>query len=228
MKKLGPYELGPQGQGLYVGDSKDLCKAIPDESIDFILCDPVYQNLEDYRWLAQTGQRVLKPDSALLAFCSNTKHRETREMMDDHLDFVMPLNFVVPGKTMRLFLYHTFVWTTPCLWYQKGKAIPDPWLCDTFLASHARANNKHKWAKGSGVMARWITSFTNPNDIVLDPFVGGGTTIWVASQMDRQWLAFEIDEETAAETRKHVATYQKSFMPKIELKQSGMFEEDYE
>lgn len=223
--KLGPYDLGPEGKGLYVGDSKELCKAIPDESVDLIFCDPVYQNFDDYRWLAEEGARILKPDSTLLAFCSNTRHRETREAMDDYLDFVMPLNFVVRGKTMRLFLYHAFVWTTPCLWYRKGDAVPDPWVCDTFLASQATANNQHRWAKGSGVIARWLECFSNPDDVVLDPFAGGGTIPFMCSQMDRQWIAFEIDPETAREARMHIATYQKSFLPTIEVLQKEFFNE---
>lgn len=224
MKTLGPYELGPEGKGLYVGDSKILSLDIPDESIDFIICDPVYQNIEDYTWLAKTAARVLKPNSACLAFCSNTKHRETREAMDDHLDFVMPLNFVVVGKTMRLFKYHAFVWTTPCLWYQKGDAVPDPWICDTYMASQARANNRHKWAKGSGVITRWMECFTNPGDIVFDPFAGGGTVPYIASQMRRDWLGFEIDPETALEAREHIKSYQQSLIPIIESVQANMFD----
>lgn len=194
---LGLYDLGPEGKGLYTGDSKTLALEIPDESIDFIICDPVYQNIEDYEWLAKTASRVLKPDSACLAFCSNTKHRETREAMDDHLDFVMPLNFVVPGKTMRLFYYHAFVWTTPCLWYQKGRALPSEWICDTYLASGPKPNNEHIWAKGSGVITKWTSLFTTKGDIVFDPFCGGGTIGSVCKTIERKFLTFEIDPETA-------------------------------
>lgn len=221
---IGPYELGPEGRGLYTGDSKILALDIPDESIDFIVCDPVYQNMEDYTWLAKTAARVLRPDSALLTFCSNVKHKETRQAMDLYLDFVMPLNFVVPGKTMRLFYYHAFVWTTPCLWYQKGRALPKEWICDTYLASGPRPNNKHIWSKGSGVIMRWIELFTDPGDIVFDPFCGGGTVPFVASQIGRNWIAFEIDPETAREARAHIGTYQQSLIPMIEdAKQTEMF-----
>jgi predicted methyltransferase len=68
---LGPYLLGPndENQGIYTGDARELARAIPDESVDLIFTDPVYQNLDDYRWLAETAARVLKPDSACLVFC---------------------------------------------------------------------------------------------------------------------------------------------------------------
>lgn len=68
--KLGPYELGynDTNQGIYVGDARLLCEEIPDESIDLIFTDPVYQNMDDYAWLAEMATRVLKPTGAMLAF----------------------------------------------------------------------------------------------------------------------------------------------------------------
>lgn len=71
MMKLGPYELGPNDtpeNGIYTGDARELAKAIPDESVDLIFTDPVYDRIEDYAWLAETAARVLKPDSACLFF----------------------------------------------------------------------------------------------------------------------------------------------------------------
>lgn len=222
--KIGSYELGPGGQGLYIGDSKVLSLEIPDESIDLIFCDPVYQNIEDYEWLAETAARVLKPDSACLAFCSNVKQKETRMVMDKHMSFVMPLNYVVVGKTMALYHYHTFVWTTPCLWYHKGRALPKHWISDTCISSQAIQANTHKWAKGSGVFTRWMEAFTNIGDVVFDPFCGGGTVPRVASQIGRKWIAFEIDPDTAHEARNHISTYQIAFTQPVRVTQTEMFE----
>lgn len=56
--QLGPYLLGPNDtpeNGIYTGDARELAKAIPDESVDLIFTDPVYDRIEDYRWLAETG-----------------------------------------------------------------------------------------------------------------------------------------------------------------------------
>jgi len=40
-----------------------------------------------------------------------------------------------------------------------------------------------------------IQSWSNPGDIVLDPFMGSGTTAQVAIEEDRQFIGFEIDPE---------------------------------
>ena len=40
-----------------------------------------------------------------------------------------------------------------------------------------------------------IQSWSNPDDIVLDPFMGSGTTAQVAIEEKRQFIGFEIDPE---------------------------------
>ncbi len=53
---------------IVTGDARELAKAIPDESVDLVFTDPVYDRIDDYRWLAETAARVLKPDRACLVF----------------------------------------------------------------------------------------------------------------------------------------------------------------
>lgn len=50
------------------GDARDLAERIPDASVDLVFCDPVYDAIDDYRWLAETSARVLKPDRACLVW----------------------------------------------------------------------------------------------------------------------------------------------------------------
>jgi site-specific DNA-methyltransferase (cytosine-N4-specific) len=41
----------------------------------------------------------------------------------------------------------------------------------------------------------FIKFLTDKGDLVLDPFAGSNTTGYVAEQLQRRWLAFEINEE---------------------------------
>ncbi|WP_233744121.1 DNA methyltransferase [Leptodesmis sichuanensis] len=36
---------------------------------------------------------------------------------------------------------------------------------------------------------------TDENDLVLDPFAGSNTTGFVAENLQRRWMAFELNEE---------------------------------
>lgn len=50
-----------------------------------------------------------------------------------------------------------------------------------------------------------ILSWSNPGDLVLDPFVGSGTTPKMAYQNGRHYLGFDISEEYCQLSRKRVA-----------------------
>jgi DNA modification methylase len=40
-----------------------------------------------------------------------------------------------------------------------------------------------------------IRSYSNEGDLVMDPFMGSGTTARMAHSIDRDYIGFEIDEE---------------------------------
>ncbi len=42
------------------------------------------------------------------------------------------------------------------------------------------------------------------NDIVLDPFMGSGTTAIVCEEMKRQWLGFEISKQYCQVTKNRI------------------------
>ena len=219
--QLGPYLLGPNDtpeNGIYTGDARELASAIPDESVDLIFTDPVYQNIDDYRWLAETAARVLKPDSACLAWCSNVKQYEVKAMMEQYLHFVLPLQYTVIGKTFRLMYYHTFIWTTPCLRFEKGRALPSRWIADTYISTHPTAkNNGHKWNKNPEAYLNWTDAFCIQDGIVADFFTGGGTVPAVCKMLGRRYLAFEIDPATAQDARDRVRQTQPPlFVPEPE------------
>lgn len=52
----------------------------------------------------------------------------------------------------------------------------------------------HPTAKPMPLMAQWVRWFTEPGDIVLDPFVGSGTTLRAAKNEGRRAIGVEIDE----------------------------------
>jgi site-specific DNA-methyltransferase (adenine-specific) len=45
------------------------------------------------------------------------------------------------------------------------------------------------------LLGRIIRACSNPGEIVLDPFVGSGTTLAVAKKLGRKWIGFELSGE---------------------------------
>ena len=55
--------------------------------------------------------------------------------------------------------------------------------------------------KPEALLERIIKASSNIGDIVLDPFMGGGTTIAVADRLDRKWIGIDISEVAVNVTR---------------------------
>jgi len=49
-----------------------------------------------------------------------------------------------------------------------------------------------------------ILSWSNPDDIVLDPMCGSGTTLKMSKELGRQWLGFDISEKYCNLAQKRV------------------------
>jgi len=210
MTKLGPYILGPNDtpeNGIYLGDAHVLAEAIPDKSIDLIFTDPVYQNIDDYRWLAETGARVLKDDRACLVWIANPRIDLVIETMKPILDFVMPLNYVKIGGTNLIFSRRIFGWSKMCLWFEHGKSMPHHAIPDTIL-SGAMPATAHKWNKNPEAVIKWLYAFTLDDAIVFDPFTGSGTIPSCCIMRNRQYLAFEILPDVVEMARERVRNTQ--------------------
>ena len=68
-------------------------------------------------------------------------------------------------------------------------------------------NTDHPTQKAEKLVAKLVLASSNPGDLVLDPFLGSGTTSVVASKLNRHYLGIEIDAEYAclAEKRLEIA-----------------------
>ena len=54
----------------------------------------------------------------------------------------------------------------------------------------------HPTQKPQALLERIISASSRPNDLVLDPFLGTGTTALVAEQLGRKWIGIESDKNS--------------------------------
>lgn len=52
----------------------------------------------------------------------------------------------------------------------------------------------HPTSKPIQMVSDWVQKFTNPGDVVLDPFAGSGTTLRAAKDLGRRAIGIEINE----------------------------------
>ena len=82
---------------------------------------------------------------------------------------------------------------------EKGK-VPEDWWTDIAISARFPKNSDNNIGyptqKPMALLERIIKLASNEGDIVLDPFVGGGTTIAVADKLKRRWIG--IDQSVMA------------------------------
>jgi len=76
-----------------------------------------------------------------------------------------------------------------------GQPITDVWHISV-LTSSSKERIGYPTQKPEALLERIIKCASNEGDIVLDPFVGGGTTVAVADKLRRRWIG--IDQSVAA------------------------------
>jgi DNA modification methylase len=187
------------------GDARLLAPSIPDGSVDLIFTDPVYEQIDDYRWLAEQATRVLKPNGSVLVWCSNRGQYAVQPVMSEYLTFALPLSYTKIGNTYRSFAYRTFFWSTPCLWFVNGNGKNHDWIFSTIVdhdnaivTTTAPPTDTYKWHKNPEAYSKWLCAFTNPGDLVWDPFTGSGSLPILCKELGRQFYASEIQADVAA------------------------------
>jgi adenine-specific DNA-methyltransferase len=81
---------------------------------------------------------------------------------------------------------------------------PDKPLCDVQPWTYS-GNRHHPTQKAVAVIDPLIRTFCEPGDLVLDPFLGSGTTALAARACGRRYLGIEKDEGFCAIARRRLA-----------------------
>ena len=88
---------------------------------------------------------------------------------------------------------------------EKGKNPGDVWSDITPIQGNALESNNYPTQKPEALLERIIKASSKPGDIVLDCFVGGGTTLAVAQKLGRRWIGCDINIGAIQTTTKRLA-----------------------
>ena len=62
----------------------------------------------------------------------------------------------------------------------------------------------HPTEKPVGLIANLITAVTKPDDLILDPFAGSGSTLVAAKKSGRRFIGVELDDEYYEKARRRI------------------------
>lgn len=103
----------------------------------------------------------------------------------------------------------------------KGRAIQSIW--DDVMPGNSQAEEREEYPtqKPVTLLERVIRSSTNLGDIVLDCFVGSGTTAAVAQQLGRRWIGCDINKGAIQTTAKRIQDLMQTQAADAGLPQQG-------
>ena len=188
---------------IVTGDARVLSERISDESVDLIFTDPPYPKefLYCYDILAELAVRTLCHNALCVTYSGNN-------YLPDVMSRLKKLSFFWigwinhPSSQQRYWPKKVWCGGKPLLFYSRESMQPQSWICDT--STSRRDKRYHAWGQSASTAAYYIEHLTSPGQTVLDPFTGGGTVPAVCKMLGRNYIAFEIDPQTAQDARDRV------------------------
>lgn len=198
-----PYDL-------HLGDALAFMATLPDESVDALITDPPYGTTQnDYErngpqdWGAfmREAARVTRAPQNIIVL--NARHMPLRT--HEHIlvfgrhgaTYNPQLRDKVPraiGRRAAAGAYGEYDVNAPPLIADENTGHPYS-VIDAKTAYHEREAGMHPSQKPTALMAYLVNTYTNPGDLILDPFAGSGTTGVAALRGGRRFVGSELSPE---------------------------------
>lgn len=176
---------------------------IADNSIDLIFTDPPYASKSTYlyEWLAHEAKRILRVGGFVLAMAGSIKLNELYRMFDDSgLTYHIELGQISSNDAPILWPKKCLTKHKPILCYSNGPGQPRTMVMNIF-DSRNFDKSYHHWGQDVESARYYVDCFSGPGDVVLDPFIGGGTTAVACGLIGRRCIGFDIDAAAIETTR---------------------------
>ena len=204
------------GIAIYHGDCRELVGALPE--VDHVMTDPPYSDdthngamtgagLKDYRKLVDFASTQAAEIAGLLSL---VRLRRWAVMTCDW-QHVLPLKqsppvgwrFVRAGVWVKPNGTPQFTGDRPAQGWEavailhagvsgrmrwNGGGLPATWI-------HNKVSGYHPTGKPEALLLEWVAMFSDADDVILDPFMGGGTTLTAAKRLGRRAIGIEREEK---------------------------------
>lgn len=188
---------------LYLGDSRNVLKKLPSESVDAVITDPPwgvgFDEYDDFGVFLQVRDelyRVMKPDSWLVFFFSPKRLYDLLPYLQRFsYRWMIPYVFAGFGSVSRNPLGTQASYSIAMV-FAKGEPKVVTGRKDVIFSDElpiVEGNPREPQFKPTFTVSVLITMFTKEGDLVLDPFAGYGSIPLVCELFNRRWIGIEID-----------------------------------
>jgi ParB-like chromosome segregation protein Spo0J len=212
----GPSEHTGDAWELRTGDFREVLADLKDRSVNAVVTDPPYDNegVPLYEPLGAFGLRVLKPGRLAVVYAGNLQlDREMSLLERGGLIYMWHGVNVLAGRHTRVRVRMVFGQHRSVLLYSAGPYQPRTWLNDVVFAEGRGGPEErplHPWQQALEPVRHWVRQVSEPGELIVDPFLGSGTTAVAAVMEGRRFLGCDIDPGCVETTRRRLvelATY---------------------
>lgn len=191
------------------GDCLEVIKGIPDNSVDLVLTDPPYNLTIDYgtnfncndkldenvymNWCTTWFDILLhKTNKVILTIGKNNLPIWFKIKSPKETAIWIHKNGVSGGRVSYLSLWE------PILFYgrfDRSSRSSDLFEFELERQQIGHTNKEHPCPKQIKLWNDLVYHYSKENDIILDPFLGSGTTAVAAKQLGRKFIGIEINPE---------------------------------
>jgi len=216
---MTPYYKTDLGE-LYLGDALEILPTLPSNQARAIITDPPYgvgsvdKRLEgvreDYNLIPQIAPefyRILQDNAVAIVFAGQKTYCETVKALEDagftiHQTLIWHRPNLVGGTNKSTFGF-TSVYEQIIVAHKGRPGRPNrvEGLHNTDVLKYAmpqsnfkRDKRYHRHQKPLKLMEHLVLAYTNPGELIVDPFAGAGTTAMAAERHGRRWIAIEIEK----------------------------------
>jgi DNA modification methylase len=162
--------------------------------VDVIITDPPYG--KEYLWvyeeLGLLAKNILKPEGMLAVMTGHLWMREYLEAISKYLPYRHMAAYLQPGASSIIWGMRLRIsWKPILIFGSKSKFIKN----DVFK-SKKQTKKHHPWEQSVEGFEQIVYHLSRPGELVVDPFMGTGTTAIACLRLGRKFIGTEIDPET--------------------------------
>ena len=149
------------------------------------------QNGMELEWITNI-ERLVK--GTIIIFCGYDQFSLIYKYLKEKDFLCRPIIWLKPNPTV-INCEHLYINSTEIAVYGKRRnAIYNPkYKRNVFEYPSPSVDRLHPTEKPIKMFYEFIRDTTNENDLILDPFLGSGTTILAAERLNRRWIGIEIE-----------------------------------
>jgi DNA modification methylase len=109
-----------------------------------------------------------------------------------------------------MFQQRIFSCYKPCLLFTEGLGHNRRHWVRDIVKGGGKSKQFHKWEQAEAEFGKLIADYSSPGQLILDPFMGSGTTGAASLRLGRRFIGIEKDEQSFATCKARLDTISKT------------------